>query len=65
MRYQTIEYHQDEYSKIGWLVLKRPDNLNALNTQMAIELSQCLKTLEDNEQIRTLIITGAGKKVSV
>ncbi|OMP65965.1 enoyl-CoA hydratase/isomerase family protein [Domibacillus epiphyticus] len=44
------------------LTLNRPDSMNALNTQMAIDMIDCLKTLINQVDCRGLIITGAGER---
>jgi enoyl-CoA hydratase len=50
---------------IGILTINRPTSLNALNTELLNELYQEIKNIENNENIRVLIITGAGEKAFV
>jgi enoyl-CoA hydratase/3-hydroxyacyl-CoA dehydrogenase len=46
---------------IGWIILNRPERLNALNQQLLKELNQTLDELEENEKIKVIIITGTGR----
>lgn len=46
---------------IGWLYLNRPKVLNALNTDMLVELTKALGDLEANHDVRAVIITGMGR----
>lgn len=61
--WETIILNEDESnSGVYVLTLNRPDSLNALNTQMAIDLIDCLAQLKETENIRVLIISASGKK---
>lgn len=60
MTYQTILF--DRKPGYGIITLNRPDKLNALNTQLLYELSECLHQVQDDDEIRCLIITGSGAK---
>ncbi len=60
MEYQTIKFEQNDGFAI--ITLNRPDKLNALNNQMLTELDDCVKSIEKNNEIAALIITGAGEK---
>lgn len=44
------------------LTLNRPESLNALNTQMGVELINCLNQLKGNKDIRVLVLTASGEK---
>ncbi|MEJ5302266.1 MAG: crotonase [Bacteroidales bacterium] len=46
---------------IGLITLNRPEALNALNTSTFDELNEVLDQVEQKEQLRVLIVTGAGK----
>lgn len=50
---------------VGELVLNRPEKLNALNTAMLDEFSRSVDTIADDDQIRCVIIRGAGRAFSV
>ncbi len=60
MDYQTITYQ--ESGDFATITLNRPDKLNALNNTMLNELDECLKSVELNDNICALIITGQGEK---
>ncbi len=54
-----------KYEKpIAWIVLNRPNRLNAISPDMIKELGEALDELELNDDIRVLIITGAGRAFS-
>jgi enoyl-CoA hydratase/carnithine racemase len=46
---------------IAVLTLNRPEKLNTFNSTMADELHDALLTLDDNDQIRVILLKGAGK----
>ncbi|HZJ90832.1 MAG TPA: enoyl-CoA hydratase-related protein, partial [Oscillospiraceae bacterium] len=48
--------------KIALLTLNRPEALNALNSAMLGELSDILKKLDEEDDLRCLIVTGSGEK---
>ncbi len=43
------------------ITLNRPDSLNAFNEQMSIELGTALRAAARDEQIRCIVLTGAGR----
>jgi enoyl-CoA hydratase/carnithine racemase len=47
---------------VGVLTLNRPEKLNALSTALLDELSLALDAAEADQEVRILIMTGAGKK---
>ncbi len=49
---------------IAWIVLNRPNKLNAINMDMIKELSQTLDELEENPDVRVIVITGSGRAFS-
>ena len=51
----------DKDGAIGTITLNRPKSMNALSTQLGIDLGQALEDLESDPNIRVLILTGAGK----
>ncbi|MBF0118127.1 MAG: enoyl-CoA hydratase/isomerase family protein [Desulfobacterales bacterium] len=53
-----IEVHKNK--EIATLILKR-GKVNALNGKVVDEINELLKTLEDDPEVRGIIITGAGK----
>ncbi|TBX71283.1 enoyl-CoA hydratase [Flavobacterium silvisoli] len=54
-----------EENGIGQITINRPSKLNALNMATIQELHNALESLEANENIRTIIITGEGEKAFV
>ena len=50
---------------IAVLTINRPEKLNALNNQVLSDLNDALTHIEESEEIRLLIITGAGEKAFV
>jgi enoyl-CoA hydratase len=57
--YKTILLEKKE--GIGYLTLNRPEVRNAFNQEMIDELRSALRNIDKDEEIRVLIITGAGK----
>ena len=60
--YRTIVIEKDEESKIAKLILNRPHRLNAISFELLDELADALRKLEKDDDVRVLIITGAGDK---
>lgn len=54
----------DRSEQIGIITLNRPEQLNTFNTQLATELNQALINLDNDEDIRVVVIKGAGKGFS-
>jgi len=61
--YETLVFEKKE--AIGILTVNRPDKLNALSNLLISELSALLIDIEDDEELRALIVTGAGDKAFV
>jgi 2-(1,2-epoxy-1,2-dihydrophenyl)acetyl-CoA isomerase len=51
----------DVNDEVATLSLNRPDKLNALNTPILHEMSKTIKQLNEDDSIKALIITGAGR----
>ncbi|BDB97310.1 enoyl-CoA hydratase/isomerase family protein [Saccharolobus caldissimus] len=49
---------------IRWIILNRPDRLNAINLKMIEEIEETLKEVENNDNIKIIIITGNGRAFS-
>src|ERR687897_2234882 len=60
MDYQTILF--DVRDQIAYVTFNRPESMNAVNRQMARELVEACKQIEDDPGIRIAIFTGAGEK---
>ena len=60
MAYENITYEKKD--QIGYITFNRPKVLNALNRQTVEELGACLQSVRDDNDVRVLILTGAGEK---
>lgn len=63
MEYRNIVF--DVKDGIGCITFNRPKALNALNGETLNELFHALEQIRENEEIRVLILTGAGEKAFV
>lgn len=61
--YTTLLYEKKD--TVGILTINRPEKLNALSNQLMSELKNVLTDIESDENLRVLIITGAGDKAFV
>lgn len=52
----------EENGHIATVTINNPRSLNALNTATLQELRQCIDSIEQNRNIRVVIVTGAGAK---
>ncbi|MEX0873975.1 MAG: crotonase/enoyl-CoA hydratase family protein [Actinomycetota bacterium] len=59
MSYETINY--DVADKVCTITLNRPDRLNAFTSQMAVELLKALDAADADDDVRAVIVTGAGR----
>lgn len=50
---------------IGYITINRPEALNALSSQVLADLNDVLDQVEKSEEIRVVIVTGAGEKAFV
>ena len=46
---------------VGILTLNRPDRLNAIHWDLAVELVGLLRELRQRDEVRTIVLTGAGR----
>jgi enoyl-CoA hydratase len=60
MAYENIIF--DVVEGIATITFNRPKALNALNGHLLDELSAALDEIEADEEIRVLVLTGAGEK---
>ena len=60
MTYEHILVERED--GVGIVTLNRPESLNAINRKLGAELLDAVKTLEADDAIGCLIITGAGDK---
>jgi len=57
--FTTLTYQRDRY--IGRLTLNRPQLLNAVNYQGAVELGRAAEAIRDDTQVRVVLVRGAGR----
>ncbi len=62
MTFETILFDVDE--AVATITLNRPDSLNAFNTQMIRDCAEAFKRCARDEQVRCVVLTGAGKGFS-
>lgn len=55
----------EKKGSVANITINRPEKLNALNRQVIQELNQALAQAEDDEEVRAIILTGAGDKAFV
>ncbi|MCX6187935.1 MAG: enoyl-CoA hydratase-related protein [Bacteroidetes bacterium] len=58
MNYEFILVESEYQPHIAIIRLNRPKELNALNLQLMLELKAALSTLDDDDNVRCIIITG-------
>ncbi len=58
MAYQTLLYTQQD--RVGVVTLNRPDRLNAINRVMLRELATVCERIQSDDEIRAVVVTGAG-----
>jgi len=63
MAYETLLY--EKRNGIGYVTVSRPEKLNALNHKVMEELLACFQALEKDDEVRAVILTGAGEKAFV
>lgn len=62
-QFKNILVEHEKYT--ATVTINRPEKLNALNSETIKELHDWLKILDENENVRTIIITGSGEKAFV
>jgi enoyl-CoA hydratase len=61
----TYSYIKIEHDgPLAWLILNRPDRLNAMNRPMLLELDQAFDALSADDAVRVIIIRGEGRAFS-
>jgi enoyl-CoA hydratase len=48
----------------AWITLNRPDKLNAMNGELVRELRARLREVEDDDAVKVVVLTGAGRAFS-
>ncbi len=59
MPHKTIIYRKEE--QVVWLTLNRPLASNTINLELANELGDACREIKQDEEVRAVIITGAGQ----
>ena len=62
MSYETVTWEQD--GGVGRIVLNRPETLNAWNTQFGIDLKDVVQRAAEEDSVRAVLLTGAGRGFS-
>ncbi len=60
--YHAIQLDIDTDTHVAWITLNRPDRLNAINEDMRNELPHAFAQLAKNDDVRAIVIQGAGDK---
>lgn len=61
MDYEVVEYEVAD--GVATVTLNNPEKRNMLSGQMLAELVDAMKTARDSEDVRAVVLTGAGEKV--
>ncbi len=59
MAYETIIVEIEDH--IALVKLNRPDAMNALNDQLLTELADAMKSAQENDKVRCIVLTGSEK----
>lgn len=60
MAYETLLYEKRD--GIGYVTINRPEKLNALNQRVMAELSACFENIYEDQEVRAVILSGAGER---
>lgn len=63
MKYQFLLYSKEE--GIGIVTINRPKSLNALSGEVYTELYGLFQEIEDDQDVRVVILTGSGERAFV
>ena len=63
MAFENLLY--EKRNGIGYVTINRPDKLNALNQKVMEELYECFQDIEKDNEVRAVILTGAGERAFV
>jgi enoyl-CoA hydratase/3-hydroxyacyl-CoA dehydrogenase len=58
--FEFVKLDIDKETKVAKLILNRPNRANAFNADFMTEINKALSELEIDENVRTIVITGAG-----
>ena len=63
MAFENLLY--EKRNGIAYVTINRPSKLNALNQRLMEEFDECFQDLEKDNEVRAVILTGAGEKAFV
>jgi enoyl-CoA hydratase len=63
MAFENLLY--EKRNGIGYVTVNRPEKLNALNRKTMEELYECFQGIAQDDEVRAIILTGAGEKAFV
>lgn len=63
MEFENLKY--EVKNKIAFMTFNRPKALNALNKALLREAYQCLEIIDNDQELRVLIVSGAGDKAFI
>ena len=59
MDYEHVDFKSEE--GIGWILFNRPEKLNAINTDVLIDLEKAVSYCEKEDAIKVIVVTGNEK----
>lgn len=59
MDYEAIDVTLDD--GVATITLNRPERMNAWNTRMAMDLSAAMRWADETDEVRVVVLTGAGR----
>jgi 2-(1,2-epoxy-1,2-dihydrophenyl)acetyl-CoA isomerase len=62
MQFETVNVHID--GGVARIELNRPDALNAWNAQFGLDLLAAMRSVAEDDEVRAVIVTGAGRGFS-
>lgn len=60
--YETVDVEREGY--IGRITLARPEAMNTFSTDLAVDLDRALRDLEADDEVRAIVVDGAGDAFS-
>ena len=61
LQFETFHYEHDAASGVATIILDRPERLNALTFDVYGELRKAFRQLENEPDVRTIVLTGRGR----
>jgi 2-(1,2-epoxy-1,2-dihydrophenyl)acetyl-CoA isomerase len=60
--YETVNLERRD--GVAWITLNRPDALNAWNKQLGVDLLAAVRGAAEDDEVRAVVVTGAGRAFS-